>query len=73
MRKLPTTCATKNMDGKPIVIVKGETGYMLMSKGFDIDEFNTNAEATEEDIKVMTCASMFGWDIPAVKNYEEGK
>jgi hypothetical protein len=63
------------MDGKPIIINKGETGYVLMREGFDIDKYNAPdaAGATAEDIKVMTCASMFGWDIPAVKNYEEGK
>jgi hypothetical protein len=61
------------MDGEPIIIVKGTEGYYLAGESFPIDKYNAITETDEEAIKVMTCASMFGWDIPAVKNYEEGK
>jgi hypothetical protein len=72
MNKLPDSCATTDMNGKPIVIIKGRSGYLPMSAGFDIDEYNARdgIRADEEVIRIMTCASMFGWDIPAVTDYE---
>jgi len=74
MRKLPESCATTNMSGRPIILIKGREGYLPMSAHFDIDEYNSRSEimADEKIIEIMTCASMFGWDIPAVTNYEEG-
>ena len=73
MRTLPASCATTNMDGKPIVLFRGSCGYYLKEDDFDIDAYNEARGVTEEAIRVMTCASMFGWDIPAVTNYGEGK
>lgn len=70
MNALPEACATTNMDGKPIMIKKGETGYYLMDENFNPTAYNTVFDIDEEVIEIMTCASMFGWDIPAVKNYE---
>ena len=70
MRKLPEACATTNLDGATITIRRDVEGYYL-APGTDIEDFNTMTGADEEAIKVMTCASMFGWDIPAVTNYEE--
>ena len=74
MRTLPESCATTNMNGTPIIIIKGRDGYLPMSKAFDIDEYNAREDikADEKIIEIMTCASMFGWDIPAVTNYEGG-
>ena len=72
MRTLPNTCATTNMDGKPIMIKKGSEGYLLLGIDFPVDEYNRVNGVDEEMIRIMTCASMFGWDIPAVANYEEG-
>ena len=73
MRKLPSYCATTNLDGDPIIIKKGETGYSPMTGASDDDiaEFNKQAGADEEAIAIMIAASMFGWDVPAVTKYEE--
>ena len=71
MRTLPETCATTNLEGDPILLEKGTEGYRLLGTGFEIDKYNELVGADEEIINIMTCASMFGWDIPAVTNYEE--
>lgn len=74
MKTLPAKCATRNLDGHAIIIEKGETGYYLTDGNLTdkaIANFNEYAGADEEAVEIMTCASMFGWDIPAVKNYEE--
>ena len=70
MKTLPITCATTNMDGKPILITKGESGYMLMDKLFDPDAFNRVFDIDDEVINLMIAGSMFGWDIAAITNYE---
>jgi hypothetical protein len=68
---LPITCATTNLDGEQIIIKNGETGYYKVPAGLvDSDTYNEKHGATEEAIRVMFSASMFGWDIPAVTNYE---
>ncbi len=67
---LPETCATTNMDGKNIIIKNGRTGYFTYPEGLiDPDAYNKAYGADEKAIEVMTAASMFGWDIPAVQNY----
>jgi hypothetical protein len=73
MRELPEKCATFNMDGKPIMIERGESGYMLMTKDFDPDAFNKALDITEEEVNLMIVGSMFGWDVIAITKYEEGE
>jgi hypothetical protein len=63
--------ATTNLEGKPILLEYGTEGYYELSEGFDIETFNKGHGVTEEDIKVMTAGSMFGWDIPAVTMHYE--
>ena len=73
MKTLPHKCATRNMDGHAIIIEKGVTGYYLTDGNLTnkaIDRLNEYMGADEKAVEVMTAASMFGWDIPAVKNYE---
>ena len=71
MKTLPHKCATYNMaDNRPILIVNGEMGYYPLSTGFDVEAYNKWLGIDEKDVEIMTAASMFGWDIPAVKNYE---
>ena len=71
MNKLPNKCATRNMDGEAIVIENGTEGYYMLDEMVaTIDEINAANGADEKAIEVMTCASMFGWEIPAVLNYE---
>jgi len=74
MKTLPAKCATRNLDGHAIIIEKGEMGYYLTDGNLTdkaIGNFNEHMGADEEAVKIMTAASMFGWDIPAVTKYEE--
>jgi hypothetical protein len=72
MKTLPDSCMTRNMTGAPIVIKKGVEGYYAtMADDAEIDEYNKEVGADEEVVRIMTCASMFGWGIPAVTKYEE--
>ena len=71
MKTLPDTCATTNLEGAPVMIKKGTEGYWPMYPRFNVETYNEMVGADEEVVKAMTCASMFGWDIPAVTNYEE--
>lgn len=71
MNSLPDSCITKNMDGDTIMIKNGEVGYYKLPAGLvDPHDFNRRRGADERVISIMTSASMFGWDIPVVKNYE---
>ena len=67
---LPSSVATTNLDGKPIIIVNGESGYYLAGELFPIDKYNAITKATKEEIDLMVAGSMFGFDIPAILNYE---
>jgi hypothetical protein len=71
MKTLPEACVAKNMYDEDIMILKGEEGYYKLDPSIDGERFNELSGVTDEVIRIMTCASMFGWDIPAVKNYEE--
>lgn len=76
MNNLPKKCATRNLDGHAIIIENGEIGYHLsLADGSFTDEaianFNKHMGADEKAVEIMTAASMFGWDIPAVTKYEE--
>ena len=68
--KLPSSVATRNMDGKPIIIVNGEEGYHLAGESFPIDKYNAIIGATKAEIDLMVAGSMFGFDIAAIANYE---
>ena len=70
--KLPSSVATRNMDGKPIIIVNGAEGYYDFPDATDdtIAKYNAIVGATEAEIDLMVAGSMFGFDIPAIANYE---
>jgi hypothetical protein len=71
---LPETCAATNMDGEPILILNGQTGYYTFPAGLiSTDTYNEKHGVTEKAAEVMLAASMFGWEIPAVVNYSEGE
>lgn len=68
MNNLPNICAAYNMGGEPILIVNGEIGYYPFDG--DVEAYNKWLGVDEETMKIMIAGSMFGWDIPAVTNYE---
>jgi hypothetical protein len=71
MKTLPESCMTRNMTGTPIIIKRDVEGYYAtMADDAEIDAFNKEVGADEEVVRIMTCASMFGWSIPAVAKYE---
>ena len=69
---LPSSVATRNMDGDPIIIVNGDEGYYDFPLATDdsIAKYNSIVGATKEEIDLMVAGSMFGFDIPAIANYE---
>ena len=68
MNNLPNKCAAYDMDGNPILIENGTMGYYPFPG--DVEAMNEWLGVDEETVKIMVAGSMFGWDIPAVTNYE---
>jgi hypothetical protein len=68
MNNLPNNCAAYDMDGNPIFILNGEKGYYPFNG--NVEAYNEWHNVDEEAMKIMVAGSMFGWDIPAVTNYE---
>ena len=73
MKTLPMSVATTTLAGDKMIIIKGRSGYLPMSPSFDVGGYNSRPLilADEAIIEIMTLGLMFGWDIPAVTDYEK--
>ena len=73
---LPLMCYAQTENGETVVIQYGKSGYSkngYCSGFWDVAELNERVGVTKEQADVMKGASMFGWDIPLVTNYLEGR
>lgn len=63
--RLPRACASTNPVGNgPVLLKRGQMGYLELHPATDVDRFNREHGITEAQRKAMEAGSMFGWGIP---------
>ena len=70
---LPLMCYAQTENGENVIIHYGEKGYFKNTLRDDVDKLNEDIGVTKEQADIMKGGSMFGWDIPLVTNYLEGR
>lgn len=76
LNKFPVTCYAVN-DKQVVIVTRGLMGFIPTATSYNTPEqaqqvadiLNERADVSRECSRVMTSASMFGWDIAAVANY----
>lgn len=66
--RLPRVCAsyritTEKLD--PILLTRGESGFTILPKDFDVPRFNKQRNIRARQVAAMHNGSMFGWSVPA--------
>ncbi len=62
-QNLPRMCAV-TVEGRDMVIVRGEAGYRQIPDGMTAEDLNTYCKATPEDSRAMVHGALVGWDTP---------
>ena len=63
--RLPRACASRSLvDGTPIMLKRGVSGYFSLHPDTDVDRFNKEHGITMEQVNAMVAGSMFGWGSP---------
>jgi hypothetical protein len=72
LAELPATCAARHpTDESPILIQRGESGYIPLSRGFNVERYNERHGHNAAIVEAMLVGSMFGWHVPGAdpRNY----
>lgn len=65
LQKLPEQCAaTNSVNGEPIIIKRGVSGYYRAPINLIPDEYNRRHNITAAQVEAMEIGSMFGWEVP---------
>ena len=77
---LPLMCYTQTENGETVAVCYGDRGYFKNmacetpnGEQRDVAELNEDIGVTKEQADIMKGGSMFGWDIPLVTDYLEGR